>query len=229
MTNFEHIMDETHDTFNAHITNHPIVQHVVSGKMTVGEYLSYLTETFHMVCHTPRMLALAAARLNESRRALRDWFIEQAGEEANHDLFCIKDVTNLGFNPDEVFARKPMSGSWGLVTQNYFMATYGRPESILGVASLTEGLGASLAGSIADTLNTDYRLPPNVTTFLKSHSGFDAKHLEDCKCAINNLVSTNEEIEAIIHGRRMTIIYYAQMFTDILAHPVQTEKYSSVA
>jgi len=169
------------------------------------------------------MLALAAARLEDDRRGLRDWFLEQAIEEANHDVFCVKDIRHLGLDPQTVLSRKPLSGAWGLITQNYFMATYGRAEGILGVASLTEGLGASLAGTMADMLTDKNGWPSNATTFLRSHSGFDAQHLEDCKRAINTLIETDEELEAVIHGRRMTIIFYAQMFSDVLNHPVQTE------
>ena len=222
MSNYERVLVATQTALQQHIIEHPILAHVEQGHTTREEYLSYLTETYHMVRHTPRMLALAAARLEDDQRGLRDWFLEQAEEEANHDIFCIKDIRHLGYEPAQILDRPPLPGSWGLVAQNYYMATYGRPEGILGVASLTEGLGASLAGRMADILNAKQDWPRNTTTFLRSHSGFDAQHLEDCKRAINALISSPEALHAVIQGRRMTIHLYAQMFTNVLENPIQT-------
>lgn len=144
MDQYEKIVAETQDDFDLYLSSHPIVAHVVSGQMTTAQYVGYLRETYHMVRHTPRMLALAAARCEDERRGLRNWFIEQTDEENGHDLFCIKDIRHVGQNPDTVLSVGPMPGAWGLICQNYFMATYGNPAGILGVASITEGLGASI-------------------------------------------------------------------------------------
>lgn len=219
MTQYDDVVTATKADFDRHLATHPIMSHVMSGGMTRAEYVGYLRETYHMVRHTPRMLALAAARCEDERRGLRNWFIEQTDEENNHDLFCIKDLRNLGEDPDTVLASAPLPGSWALVAQNYFMATYGNPAGILGVASITEGLGATTAGAMADFLVQFYGYGTECVTFLRSHSGFDAKHLDETKLAINCLVKTPEDLAAVVQGRRMTIFYYAQMFTECLQSP----------
>jgi len=219
MTQYDEIVEATREEFDRYIGTHPMLGHLSGGHLSRGEYIAYLRETYHMVRHTPRMLALAAARCEDDRRGLRNWFIEQTEEENNHDLFCIKDLANFGENPDEVLAGHPLPGAWALVCQNYFMATYGNPAGILGVASITEGLGASTAGGMADLLVSHYGYSSGTVTFLRSHSGFDAKHLEETCRAINDLIHTREDLDAVIQGRRMTIYYYAQMFNDCLANP----------
>lgn len=221
MSRYELVVDATQVEFDRHIGTHPIIPHVMSGNMSREQYTTYLRETYHMVRHTPRMLALAAAKCEDSYRGLRNWFIEQTEEENGHDLFCLKDLRHLGQDADEVVASGPLPGAWGLVCQNYFMATYGNPAGILGVASITEGLGATTAGGMADILVSAYGLGTDCVTFLRSHSGFDAKHLEETKRAINDLVTTDEDQAAVIHGRRMTIFYYARMFSDCLENPYE--------
>lgn len=221
MSNYDKIISATSDLYDQYLGNHKMMAHVVNGELSRGEYAAYLRETYHMVRHTSRMLALAAAKCEDDRRDLRDWFITQTDEENNHDVFCIKDLQNMGFDPVLVLAGSPHHGSWTLVCQNYFMATYGNPTGILGVASITEGLGASIAGSMADLLVSSYGYDTKTVTFMRSHSGFDAKHLEECKDAINHLVKTDEDFEAVLQGRKMTIISYAQMFTDCMEHPYQ--------
>jgi thiaminase len=217
MSNFEALLAATQDEYKSKIENHPIIELVISGNMKREQYVNYLRETYHMVRHTSRMLSLAGARLGDDYRGLRDWFFEQVQEENNHDLFCIKDLTNLGEDADRVLAAPPQPGSWGLVSQNYYMATYGSPLGILGVASLTEGLGAGLGKVMADTLVQLYDLQRTQVSFIKSHAGFDARHIEDVKRAVNDLLVNESDLSEIIQGRRMTIHYYSQMFHDVMA------------
>ncbi|MFD0548834.1 TenA family transcriptional regulator [Streptomyces rectiviolaceus] len=217
MTNFEKLLAATENDFKAEIEQNPLIELVVGGKMKPEHYVSYLRETYHMVRHTSRMLSLAGARLEDDYRKLRDWFFEQVQEENNHDLFCIKDLRALGEDPDAVLAVPPKPGSWGLVSQNYYMATYGSPLGILGVASLTEGLGAELGGAMAEILKDTYGLKSNQVTFIHSHAGFDAKHIEEVKDAVDNLLIKESDLDEVIQGRRMTIHYYSQMFKDVLA------------
>lgn len=219
MSQYETVVNATTDIYDEYLGTHKMMAHILNGNLNHGEYAAYLRETYHMVRHTSRMLALAAARCEDDRRGLRDWFITQTDEENNHDLFCIKDLRNMGYDPTKVLAGQPHQGAWALVCQNYYMATYGNPAGILGVASITEGLGASIAGSMADILISTYGYRSETVTFMRSHSGFDAKHLEETEYAINQLVTKPEDLAAVIQGRRMTIISYAQMFTDCMSHP----------
>lgn len=108
-----------------------------------------------------------------------------------------------------------MAGAWGIISQGYYLATYGNPLGILGVASVTEAVGATLTGTVARALVEQYGFEPKQTTFLRAHSGFDVKHLEDVKKAVNNLVR-DSDFDSIVQGRRMTIHFYSQMFDDIL-------------
>ncbi|MFI8850156.1 iron-containing redox enzyme family protein [Streptomyces sp. NPDC053499] len=216
MSNFEKLLAATQTEFDREIGQNPLIEVVAGGQMKQEHYVAYLRETYHMVRHTSRMLSLAGARLGDDYRKLRDWFFEQVREENNHDLFCIRDLENLGEDAEQVLAVPPKRGSWGLVSQNYYMATYGSPLGILGVASLTEGLGADLGKSMAEILRDAYHLEKNQVTFIKSHAGFDARHIEDVKEAVNDLLLSDTDLDEVIHGRRMTIYYYAQMFRDVL-------------
>lgn len=216
MDNFEKLLSVTEKEHADKIENHPLIKLVFSGGMTREHYVNYLRETYHMVRHTSRMLSLAGARLDDSYRDVRDWFFEQVQEENNHDLFCVKDLTNLGEDAERVLSVPPKPGAWGLVSQNYYMATYGNPLGILGVASLTEGLGAGMGKVVAKALVDRYDLKRDQVTFIKSHAGFDVRHIEDVKHAVNDLLVQDSDLDDVIQGRRMTIHYYSQMFHDVL-------------
>lgn len=216
MKTFARIVEMTKQEHAEYIENNELLRLVASGRMTRQHYIAYLRETYHLVRHTPRMLALGGARLTDDKRAIRNWFFEQILEENSHDLFCVKDLQHLGENPEVILDSQPGAGAWGMITQNYFMATYGNPIGILGVATATEGLGAQFGSKFADLLNDKYGLPGNAVTFLRSHGGFDVKHLEEAVEAIE-LVTDPVDIQAIVHARRMTCRYYGQLFLDVLA------------
>jgi pyrroloquinoline quinone (PQQ) biosynthesis protein C len=213
MSTYERIVEATEEEYRTFIENNELLKAVAAGQMTPKHYIAYLRETYHLVRHTPRMLALGGARLQDDRRQLRNWFFEQTIEENGHDLFCIKDIEHLGANPKEIVNTQPGPGAWGLVTQNYFMATYGNPVGILGVATATEGLGADFGTRFADLMTQQYALPSNTSTFLRSHGGFDAKHLEEAVSALELI--TPDEVDYVIQARRMTFRYYGQLFADV--------------
>ena len=214
MDRFEQLVEATRADYAAHILKNPLIARLAGGEVTRDLYAAYLIETYHLVRHTSRTLALAASRLGEAQRALRAWFIEQAMEEDGHELFCLKDLKNLGFDPGVASAALPGPGAWGLFTQNYYMAAHGNPVAMLGVATATEGMGAELAGGMAQLLVQRHGMPDNALTFLRSHAGFDRRHLEEARRAINQL-ATNADLPDIAHARRMTYRQYGQLFADV--------------
>lgn len=214
MTVFQRIVEATAQDHADMIDNSPLLVLVKSGRMTLAHYKAYLRETYHLVRHTPRMLSLGGARLGDERRELRNWFFDQVAEENGHDLFCIKDLESLGESPHALLSGMPGKGAWGLICQNYFMATYGNPVGILGVATATEGLGAEFGTHFANLLTSRYELRSSATTFLRSHGGFDGRHLQEAVDALEYVRST--EIDEVIHARRMTLQFYGQMFLDVL-------------
>ncbi|MET1077115.1 MAG: iron-containing redox enzyme family protein [Pseudomonas sp.] len=219
MNNFTRVVEMTQSEYQHYIGSNALFKLVMSGGLQRQHYIAYLRETYHLVRHTSRALALGGARLRDEHRDLRNWFFEQVQEENGHDLFCIKDLRNLGENPDVILSGHPMSGAWGLVCQNYYLATYGNPAGILGVATATEGLGADFGPAFSKVLTEHYGYASNQITFIKSHAGFDIKHLEEAKRAVNELVQDEETLLDIAHARRMTLKFYNQLFMDVLAEP----------
>ncbi len=215
MERFQQLVTQTRADYDEHILRNPLLQLLATGQVTRDLYAVYLGETFHLVRHTSRALALAAGRLGDEQRGLRAWFLEQAGEEHGHELFCLKDLHNLGLVPAEVTENGPGAGAWGLFTQNYYMATYGNPVGILGVATATEGMGAELAGGLAQLLQQRLEIPEQALTFLRSHAGFDQRHLEEARRAVNQYVRNDDDFAQVLRARRMTFRYYGRLFRDV--------------
>lgn len=217
MNNYDRVLEATADTYQASILENPIFYVLANGLMTKQHYIAYLKETYHLVRHTSKALAMVGAHLPDERRALRGWFFHQSVDEHNHDLFCVEDLKAIDEDPDIILDGQMMAGAWGMVTQNYYMACYGNPAAILGVATATEGLGADLASKFADLIEQKYDYPREATSFLRSHGISDQGHIEEAMNALNNLVEDERELEEIIFARRMTLKFYGQMFEDVLS------------
>lgn len=217
MDRFEQLVEATRSDYVEHVLSNPLIAKLMAGQVSHDLYAAYLGQTYHLVRHTSRTLALAASRLPEEQRGLRAWFLEQATEEDGHELFCVKDLKNLGLEPATVIDAGPGPGAWGLFTQNYYMAAQGNPVGMLGVATATEGMGAELAGGMAQVLVERYDVPEVAVTFLRSHAGFDKKHLEEARHAVNAFAIRDEDFRHVLHGRRMTYRCYGQLFADVAA------------
>jgi len=213
---FEELLAATAADQRRFVTDNPLFSLVASGKATRDQYVVYLRETYHLVRHTARALARAASHVDDDQRALRAWLLEQANEEHGHEQFCLKDLRGLGLDAAATIAQMPGPGAWGVITQNYFFAGVGHPEALLGVASATEGMGAQLAGDLASVLVERYAIPESATTFLRSHAGFDRRHYEQARDAVNRCGSA-ENLPWIEHGRRMTFFHYGGLFREVAA------------
>jgi pyrroloquinoline quinone (PQQ) biosynthesis protein C len=217
MDTFQQLLEATAPDYREHILGNPLFQLIAGGKASRDQYAVYLRETYQLVRHTSRALALGASRCDDEHRELRAWLLDQANDEHGHELFCLKDLKHLGVVPESVTCHSPGAGAWGVVTQNYYLAACGRPVCLLGVASATEGMGAELAGDLARTLVGHYGIPEIATTFLRSHAGFDQRHFEEAKRAINTLIAGPDEFAGVAHARRMTFRYYGQLFREVAA------------
>jgi pyrroloquinoline quinone (PQQ) biosynthesis protein C len=215
MDNFDYVLESTADDYKLHILDHPLLAALSKGEITREHYVAYLRETYHLVGHTSKATALVPPRLDH-RPDLRDWFVDVARTEQNHDQFCVKDLKALGLDPDPILAQGMGPGAWAMISQLYYMSTIDNPIGVLGVAMATEGLGADLATAYADVLESEYGIPHAATTFLRSHGVLDIRHVEEVRQGVNEIVDGEEELNKVIHARRMTIFYYGQLFSDVL-------------
>jgi pyrroloquinoline quinone (PQQ) biosynthesis protein C len=211
---FEELLAATAADQRRHIADNPIFTLIADGRATRDHYAVYLRETYHLVRHTARALARGASRLDDHDRVLRAWLLEQANDEHGHEQLCLKDLHSLGLDASAVTRAMPGPGAWGVITQNYFFADEGHPEALLGVASATEQMGAELAGGLADVLGQRYGIPHSATTFLRAHAGFDRRHYQAVREAIDTL-ATPQSLPWIVHGRRMTFLHYGDLFREV--------------
>lgn len=204
--------------FERALFEHPLADALRGGRIGRGHYLAYLRETWHLVRHTTPIFTRAAARCGDARAGLRDWFLAQAEEEDGHDRLCVKDLERLGVDAQRLLAGPPRAGVWGLVTQDWYLAEH-EPAALLGSTLVSEELGARVAGPVGEALDALSLIPREALSFIRAHGRYDVGHFEDARRAIDTLARP-EELEAIVHARRMAIANCARVLSDILEYPI---------
>lgn len=215
---FDGVIEKTKKDHERYVAGNSLFAAIAEGKFEQEHYAAYLRETYHLIRHTSPLMALAAAHLPDSHRRLRTWYYEQAVDENNHDVLCINDLKALGYDGARIVQSHPKEGAWSLVTQNYYLASR-NPVALLGYVLTTEGIGANYADVYADTLMEKYGFKANQVSFIRAHGGFDQKHIEDVRRAINLLEGDEEAIEQVVAVRRLSTRKYGQMFDDAMGEP----------
>ena len=198
------------------IDGNPIFARLAGGDLTLFHYLAYLRETYHLVKHTPKYLAIAANRVAPDDERLSAYFQKFCREETGHELLCVRDISALGENAERILAGDPNPGAWGIVTQCYFWAAHGNPIALLGDAFATEELGVARGVEVAKLLETKLGVPRQATNFLRVHGSEDKQHLEAAARVIEWYADDPNHYADIDYATRMTYQYYGQLFTDVL-------------
>ncbi|MFI1970542.1 TenA family transcriptional regulator [Streptomyces cinnamoneus] len=207
-------LEEIAPVLKEDVETHPFITDIVGGRLTPSVYAAYLRETYHLVHQTPCFLTAAAAHTRETW--LQDWFIDLAVDERHHDRLCVRDLRNLGLDPDAYLRGLPGLGTWTMVGQNHYLTAMGDPAGILGFAAATEGLGASLGPKVAEAMRK-YPFAQKSLSFLKVHAVEDQKHVDLVKDAFNRCAETSEERrELLVTTWRYTLKAYARLFSDAL-------------
>ncbi len=208
---YENALAETAPVLKRFVEEHPFVQSIMNGGLTMPVYAAYLRETYHLVGQTPHFLSAAAARSSEEW--LQDWFLDLAIDERHHDRLCVRDLRNLGHDPEEYLGDLPGLGAWTMVGQNHYLATTADPGGILGFAAATEGLGASLGPRVSEAM-TQYPFAHKALSFLKVHSVEDQDHIARVRKAFDRCGAAPGRYELMLKTWAYTLRAYAQLFSD---------------
>lgn len=145
-------------------------------------YALWLSQTYYLVRHTTRFLALAAARAPIGERELHYGFVHHLKEESHHDLPLIKDLKALGSSPEQF----PVLPETRMIIHNqYYWLEHGSVHSLSGYALLLEGLSVRCIPEMLKRLSAAGL--GKATTFLKLHMEVDQEHFKEGTSALEHV------------------------------------------
>jgi Iron-containing redox enzyme len=155
-----------------------------------GWYANFMAQVYHFVCHSSRLLALVASRIEIEDEELHKRFLTHAGEERGHHLLALHDLRAAGFELEQ-FSELPSTA--GFYQSQYYKIEHQHPMAFLGYVLMLEGLGVKRGNELYKAASDHHGVEGS--TFLKVHVEADQDHFAR---AVENVARLPEARLAIV-------------------------------
>ncbi|MBB6251204.1 TenA family transcriptional regulator [Nitrospirillum iridis] len=191
----------------------PVLTQALSGGITPALYLAFLEQAYHHVRHTCRLLALAAARTEDTpyREALFDYIAEERG----HEAWILDDIAALGGDAVGVASGQPGAACSALVGYVHYAIDRISPYAMLGMVHVLEGMSTLLAQRAADALSHAFRHQGGAGfRYLTTHGALDVDHVAFFERLVNTLCDP-DALPVITETARVVYQLYGDIFRDL--------------
>jgi hypothetical protein len=172
-------------------------------------YADFLAQTYYYVCHTTRLLAVCASRLDVTREKLHHRFLKHAAEERSHHLLATRDIEGLGRTLVS-FPERPLTAA--MYESQYFRAEHVAPTAIFGYILALEGLAVTYGPHIYEAVARYHG--DRASSFVKLHANEDPGHLESAFAELDTF--SEREISLVQANFRFTTDLYSKVLADIV-------------
>lgn len=200
----------------------PAMQKILSGKMTIDHYKSYLRQTYHYTKDNPQIQALSTVYFHGSDREFVKMFYKHAISEIGHDELALNDLQYLGENVDAVRSENPLPATVALNAFVYYQIYNRNPIGYLGYLFFLEFLPTSSGAGYMQLLK-QAGVPSEAMGFLLEHTNVDIYHNKLMEHYLEGLVLTESDLSSVIYTMRGTGKLYADMLQSAFEqadHPV---------
>jgi pyrroloquinoline quinone (PQQ) biosynthesis protein C len=191
----------------------PIVQHAIRNGASRQLYVDFLTEAYHHVKHTFRLLALAASRTSDER--YQDALVEYMEEERGHEKWILDDIKTVGGDPEAVQAGAPGMPCRIMVGYAYYAIEHVSAYTYLGSVHVLEGMSVLLADKLADAMKKSLGQESDAGfTYLRTHGSLDTDHVAFFRTLVDGFEDPFTQRIIIDHARIFYRLYGA-IFQDL--------------
>lgn len=198
----------------------PVAKRMFEGTLERGDYIGFLTETYHYVKFTQPLLARAAERLDElgKQPEMATLFRQKSEEENGHDAWAMHDLKELGCDPEDVVYRTPSAAVQAYIAWNQYMVESDNPTGYLGTAYVLEALSVHRAFKAVDSLKRTKKIPniDDAVVYLTGHGEADGGHVQALAYMLSKITDPME-IEMIAASARVTRLTYLGLFKTVAA------------
>lgn len=173
-------------------------------------YAMWLVQTFHMVNHSTRLVALAGAYTPIHQNNLHARFVDHSAEERGHEKVCISDLKALGY---EVADFPQLYQSASMYQVQYFWIQHRGPTSFFGYTLALECLAEHFGPDLYR--RTKEAHGEKAAKFLKLHSAEDIEHIQAAFQQIETL--TPDELKLVHENLELSSGLYRSMLVDVAA------------
>jgi pyrroloquinoline quinone (PQQ) biosynthesis protein C len=202
------------ETERAALLSRPVIEQALQGQVTRTQYLAFLTQAYHHVCHTVPLLMACGSRLQKHQQHLMPALAEYIEEEQGHEQWILNDIAAAGGNSNTAAQSTPHLSTQSMVAFAYHQIDRGNPVGFFGMVYVLEGTSTTLATQAAAVLQRTLGLPQEAFTYLNSHGSLDLQHIEFFKNQVNTLNNPADQ-QAIVATAKAMFHLYGEVFKSI--------------
>lgn len=152
-------------------------------------YGNFLAQTYYFVCHSTRLLALAASRFPVSQDQFFKRFVAHLGEEKNHERIALADLKNLGFQLSDF---PELGQTRAFYEAQYYKIEHLGPTVLMGYILFLEAIAVEAGPGIYESVALVHG--EKATRFLKVHIEEDPGHVEQAVGVIQQVPDLERQL-----------------------------------
>ena len=185
----------------------PVIIDALQGRITLTQYVAFLTQAYHHVKHTTPLLMACGSRLPERYAGLRKAIAHYIEEEIGHEEWILNDIAACGGDPEAVRASQPALATEVMVAYAYHQIDRGNPLAFFGMVHVLEGTSTAIATNAAAIIREKLGLPATAFSYLVSHGSLDLEHVVFFEKLMNQVVDRNDQADIINSANAMYRLY----------------------
>lgn len=174
-------------------------------------YAMWLAQTYYMVNHSTRLVALAGAYVSLEQNDLHARFVDHAKEERGHQLICVSDLKAIGYTLKDFPCLYPSASMYQV---QYYWIQHRGASSFFGYTLALECLAAEFGPELYRRATEAHG--KKAAVFLKVHAEDDVGHIEKAYQQINALPAS--QIEAVLENLELSAGLYRSMLREIQSY-----------
>lgn len=194
--------------------------HLMAVEGARTRFIAHMVETYHYVRFTCPLLKRFEERVRPAVPELATYLVHHAEEEADHDLWLLRDLERLGLSPDAVRQSHPCRETVALIGSQLYAIDHA-PQRLghLGYGYALESSPGrpEAADRLADRLN----LPREALSTFRAHCELDSGHVKELKETIDRFVTAPAEREAVLANMEMTFRFLSELVLASALDPLE--------
>jgi pyrroloquinoline quinone (PQQ) biosynthesis protein C len=191
-----------------------LVRAALAGAPDPALYARYLTNAFHYAGHSPKVMAIAAARCLDRHPELAAYLLKHADEERGHDAWALADLRDLGVDEATTRAAAPVPSCAAMIGYVHYVAGVANPVGLFGWMYVLEAVGEDLGTALGERLKTAF--PGGLRhRFVAGHGLADVGHTHEIAERIERHVIDEGDRRDVDRVADVVAVLYVGMFREI--------------
>jgi pyrroloquinoline quinone (PQQ) biosynthesis protein C len=192
------------------------VKTLFAGKLDKRAYVQYLINAYSYAQHSPKVMAVAAARCTDTHPELAAYLLRHAIEEQGHYQWALEDLRDLGIGDAEVRSARPTLSCAAMIGYIHYISAQGNPVGLFGWMYVLEAVGNDLGTMVANAIKNALSLSGSGgLRFIARHGVSDIDHARELTEQIQTHITDEVDFQEVCYVAAVIAELYVRMLREI--------------